>query len=80
MTFIAIQTPFITRRCGICGKQYLKEDFLSGDKLTEDETVRQSHNKQVHVGVRNERPKISLARLLFAVCERCTFCGGKFIG
>ena len=80
MTFLAIQAPFITRRCGICGKQYLKEKYLKEDAPESSKTGRQVGNVDDQAGMDDENPKISLARLLFAVCDRCTFCGGKFIG
>ncbi|KAF2236322.1 hypothetical protein EV356DRAFT_531250 [Viridothelium virens] len=81
MTFLAIQAPFITRQCGICAKQYLKEEFLAEDTPANRDVVQQIEvNGKGKKSVRDENPKISLARLLFAMCNKCTFCGGKFIG
>ena len=81
MTFLAIQMPFITKRCGICSKQYLKDEYLTEDTPENIDIAQQAEiDGEGQASREVKKPKISLARLLFALCDRCTFCGGKFIG
>jgi hypothetical protein len=77
MTFLAIQAPYITRRCGLCGRSYLKDGVLEDDDLDPGDVAQASDNAD---SVQKHAPRISVGRLLFAVCDRCIFCGGKFIG
>jgi len=44
----------------------------SKDAGTEEDEVMQ--------GTSDQEPPLSLARILFAACDRCVCCGGKFTG
>lgn len=35
---------------------------------------------QAMQGTTEQEPPVSLARILFAACDRCVCCGGKFTG
>lgn len=35
---------------------------------------------EVMQGTSDQEPPLSLARILFAACDRCVCCGGKFTG
>ncbi|KAI9688283.1 MAG: hypothetical protein M1820_010295 [Bogoriella megaspora] len=65
LTFLAIQAPFITKRCGLCKKEYLKDDFLANDTPEMDAEII-SANGNGHTENQQGSPKITLARLLFA--------------
>jgi hypothetical protein len=67
LTFLAIQAPGITKHCGICGKRFLSDAYLLSQ---EDDSEEQSINPQ----------KPTLLELLLIACDRCIYCGGKFIG
>ena len=70
LTFLAIQAPGISKVCGICGKQYLTENYL----LKEDSL----DESGLFAGTATESP--SLLQLLLTAFERCIYCAGKFIG
>lgn len=91
MSFLALQEPGITKVCGLCGLQYLNEGVLpatSGEDMemadileTEggqsvpgaDAWVEISHNESA-----TKTHKPTLVQLLFAACDICIYCGGKF--
>jgi hypothetical protein len=72
LTFLAIQAPGICRFCGICGKQFLKASKVESQN---------SGQADVEMGEASGngggRP---LTELLCEACERCVYCGGKFVG
>ena len=74
MTFLTIQAPGISRSCGVCGVQYLKEVVLSNDELATSDG-----NGDGDGDTRAAVP-ISSARIILATCGRCIQCGGKLIG
>ncbi|KAK8178767.1 transcription factor IIIC subunit delta N-term-domain-containing protein [Phyllosticta citribraziliensis] len=79
LTFLAIQAPGISKLCGICGKRFLSEHHaLKLDTVLDDEA---NGNGQSQAGAREqERQPVTLVRLLFAACNVCIYCGGKFVG
>ena len=92
LTFLAIQGPGISKFCRICNAQYLNEAALPEFVPTSDEGIEMTDlaNEQTegtseqwvqvtqNAGSKME-PKASLARLLFAACDVCIFCGGRFV-
>ena len=71
LTFLALQKPGISKRCGICRRQYFNVrvershiilDFTFHNTLVEGQTAS------------------SLSRILFLACDTCVYCGGKFCG
>ncbi|KAM3414399.1 hypothetical protein BST61_g11037 [Cercospora zeina] len=93
LSLLAIQEPGITKRCGVCDLQYLDEavapDFLSDHPDIEMADILEGEVpstapandgwvKISQSGDATARTKATLARLLFAACDVCIFCGGKF--
>lgn len=71
LTFLAIQSPAATRQCGICNTPYLTID--RGARLPDDKDP-QSASQETDGITR------SFARIIFAACDACIYCGGKFVG
>lgn len=67
LTFLAIQAPGISKVCGICGKQYLTENYLLKEDTFDDCSSESS-----------ESP--TLLQLLLTAFDKCIYCGGKFVG
>ncbi len=67
LTFLAIQAPGISKVCGICGKQYLTENYLLKEDILDDCNSESS-----------ESP--TLLQLLLTAFDKCIYCGGKFVG
>ncbi|KAF2211295.1 hypothetical protein CERZMDRAFT_98606 [Cercospora zeae-maydis SCOH1-5] len=93
LSLLAIQEPGITKHCGVCDLQYFDEgiapDFQSDHQDIEMADVLQGEVpstspandgwvKISQSGGATARAKATLARLLFAACDVCIFCGGKF--
>lgn len=93
LTLSAIREPGISKSCAICGVQYLNETALPdfSEPLCEasngviamhepteltDEEGSLTHSQKKKTMAESNR---SLARLLFAACDRCLYCGGKFV-
>lgn len=94
LSFLPVQEPGITKSCGICGLQYLNEKVFSDVEPTTDDIemadvpsaegnidapandtwVEVSHNLNAF-----PRPTRTLAQILFAACDLCIYCGGKFV-
>ncbi|KAK6436730.1 hypothetical protein LTR95_007074 [Oleoguttula sp. CCFEE 5521] len=64
LTFLSIQEPGQSKRCRLCDAQSLNEYAL----LKPDKTAGQSD-------VSDE----DFARVLFTACNKCLYCGGKFV-
>ena len=87
--------PGISKSCRICNAIYLNEDALTELKKPHASAVKLEHRKDQEsidvdadpeasdqIGLPEEggfEPNISLARLLFAACDVCILCGGKFV-
>lgn len=68
------------------------EDLLTGERLQileDTEMVDAPSSSEVHsskqprqqtAAGKAHRPAASLARILFAACDVCLYCGGKFVG
>lgn len=69
LTFLSIMEPGISKSCRLCRAAYLNEHALPDLK---------AQHAGIN-GVQNGEPRNSLARLLFAACNRCILCGGKFV-
>jgi hypothetical protein len=76
LTFLSIMEPGIGKSCRICHALYLNEYTLPGfkNKAAQDAKVEAPLLDADHA-----EPRVSLARLLFAACDVCILCGGKFV-
>ncbi|THY18183.1 hypothetical protein D6D00_08212 [Aureobasidium pullulans] len=84
LSFLAIQTPGTAKSCSICNAQYMNEFVMPAFKVPErreptnlDTGAEEDDPMQ---GTSDQEPHVSLARILFAACDRCVCCGGKFTG
>lgn len=94
LSFLSIQEPGITKSCGICDLQILKDstvaDVTSAAEDIEmtdvpapegDEEI-PADDTWVEISHNQDnkdlRPKMTLAQLLFNACDVCIYCGGKF--
>lgn len=92
LTFLAIQAPGMTKSCVICNSQCLNEYLIdslvphspSGGENTgaKDDTAENNGGPPgiLTQGVVQREPMASLIRVLFAACDICIYCGGKFAG
>jgi hypothetical protein len=79
LTFLSIMEPGISKSCRICHALYLNEYSLPEfNKAIKDVKVETSLPDSGSSGTSVE-PSVSLARLLFAACDVCILCGGKFV-
>jgi hypothetical protein len=69
LTFLAIQAPGISKVCGICGKQYLTENYLLKEDILD--------NGDLVAEEAFESP--SLLQLLLTAFDKCIYCAGKFV-
>jgi hypothetical protein len=67
LTLLAIQGVNMTKVCGICGRPYFKKEAYLPDIHSTDDDLDEDHGDK------------SFAQNLFAACEACIYCGGKFI-
>ncbi|GAB7344342.1 hypothetical protein MBLNU457_2205t2 [Dothideomycetes sp. NU457] len=74
LTFLAIQSPAATRQCGICNTPYLNEHMIGRRNQTLDDTDHESMSRK------NDSVARAFARTVFAACDACIYCGGKFVG
>jgi hypothetical protein len=81
LTFLSIMEPGISKSCRICHALYLNEYTLPGfkDKVVQDGKVGAPLPGGGSLEVEHAEPRVSLARLLFAACDVCILCGGKFV-
>jgi len=79
LSFLAIQTPGTSKACSICNAQYINESMMPGFKA-QDSKDAGTEEDEVMQGTSDQEPPLSLARILFAACDRCVCCGGKFTG
>lgn len=79
LTFLTMQSPGMSKACGICGTQYLSEHAINGaeeDASTElGNEPHVEHSTQGEVGVAK-----SFAWIVLTACDVCIYCGGKFVG
>ncbi|KAF2495137.1 hypothetical protein BU16DRAFT_527021 [Lophium mytilinum] len=91
LSFLAIQGPNISKFCGICRAQYLKEEYIAHEdeaSRDEDGPGRGGEGEQelpnapdgVPESANGRSKPMSLARILFSACDVCVYCGGKFVG
>ena len=96
LTFLSIQEPGATKACEICGRQYLRNRVIDGHEnetrgeiealdVTEQDTGAQTRERERESEASNgfesdAQPKPSLLHVLFAACDICIYCGGKFTG
>ncbi|PPJ60072.1 hypothetical protein CBER1_07558 [Cercospora berteroae] len=93
LSLLAIQEPGTTKHCSVCDLQYFDEtiapDFQSDDhdidmadglegEVSWTTPANDGWVKISQSGDATARPKTTLARLLFAACDVCIYCGGKF--
>lgn len=74
LTFLAIQAPRISKKCGLCDRQYLDDRYI----VEEDPVVVEGPGHGVD-GLVLETSKVSLTRILYAACDVCVHCGGKYV-
>lgn len=67
LTFLTIQAPGISKVCGICGKQYLTENYLLKEDISDRNDLVASESS-------------SLLWLLLTAFDKCIYCAGKFVG
>jgi hypothetical protein len=79
LSFLAIQTPGTSKACSICNAQYINE-FMMPSFKAQDSKETSADGDEVMQGTSDQEPPLSLARILFAACDRCVCCGGKFTG
>lgn len=83
LTFLSIMEPGISKSCRICHALYLNEYALPEFKGQVDPDVKTKSplpdNGSVEMSAKIVEPNVSLARLLFAACNVCILCGGKFV-
>jgi hypothetical protein len=81
LTFLTIQAPNISNSCGICSKQYLKtsrvENQNPGTVVNGDAEMADAEETSGDSGGLLPHP---LTELLSTACDKCLYCGGKFIG
>jgi hypothetical protein len=75
LTLLAIQAPFISKHCGICGRQYLNETRLDA-VLAQNPTP--DFSNEPHGSASQLQQRSSLAILLLKACSSCIYCGGKY--
>ncbi|KAH0014969.1 hypothetical protein KCU78_g8420, partial [Aureobasidium melanogenum] len=85
LTFLAIQTPGTAKACSICNAQYINEFMMPGFKVKDSNETSTNikpdgDGDETMQGTTDQEPRVSLARILFAACDRCVCCGGKFTG
>ncbi|KAM0718276.1 hypothetical protein Q7P37_006608 [Cladosporium fusiforme] len=87
LTFLSIMEPGISKSCRICNALYIDEDALpvfhgKPSVENEDQTMVDADSTG-DVGKEQQaeivEPRMSLARLIFAACDKCILCGGKFV-
>lgn len=80
LTFLSIMEPGISKSCRICHALYLNEYALPEfkGKIVQDVKAEAPLPGSGSVETSSE-PNVSLARLLFAACNACILCGGKFV-
>lgn len=77
ISFLAIQKPRISKYCGLCKTPYLSEEFVGAQ-----EEGRGNGAEAVEGGAAEENGArvVSLSKALYAACDVCIYCGGKFTG
>lgn len=84
LSFLAIQTPGTAKSCSICNAQYINEFVMPAFKVPERREPTNmdtgAEEDDAMQGTSDQEPHVSLARILFAACDRCVCCGGKFTG
>lgn len=76
---VAIQVPGKSKLCGICGQQFLRDEHSANSLLGTDTLTDAPDEDQESVSRNNEPLDVSLAELLFAACDTCLYCGGKYL-
>src|ERR1700753_1866748 len=74
LTLLTIQAPFISKHCGICGRQYLNETQLE----VSAQHITSSSSNEPHESVPQLQQHSSLAILLLTASSSCIYCGGKY--
>ena len=74
LTFLAITSPGLSKRCERCGREFLNEHF----EPVKDDTALTIHDDDDHRGAMALQP--SLACWLYRKFDICPYCCGKFVG
>ena len=91
LTLLSIQSPGISKVCGLCQRQYLKESFFLGPEVNANFStgkeaggdVTMSRDPTEGDAVTSDyptEPTLRLFEALVAACDFCLYCGGRFIG
>lgn len=70
LSFLAIQVPGEAKSCNLCNIQYLNEHEVSAFDYQPTADATQGDD--------TTKPRLSLARILFAACDVCIYCGGRY--
>ena len=76
---VAIQIPGISKFCSICSQQYLRDEQSIAFQPVTDSHADASEDERSIITEEDGLLKISFAQLLFAACDACIYCGGKFL-
>jgi hypothetical protein len=77
LTFLAIQAPGLCKFCGVCGKQFLKSSYVE----KQDPFANSGVDVDTPDATSDDDSRLApLTELLAEACDRCIYCGGKFIG
>ena len=80
LTFLSIMEPGISKSCRICHALYLNEHALPAFKgIAARDTKAEAPLSDSGPLEMPAEPNVSLSRLLFAACNVCILCGGKFV-
>ncbi|KAL1595204.1 hypothetical protein SLS60_009892 [Paraconiothyrium brasiliense] len=74
LSFLAIQRPRISKACALCKTPYLSDEFVGLQEEGIEKGIERGHSEE------GSMQPVSLARALFAACDVCIYCGGKFTG
>lgn len=78
----------MVKGCGLCGKQYINDHAFEALRVSggsgHDSEMMNADEDDGHAAMngatQSQEPLGSLARILFAACDNCIYCGGKFTG
>ncbi|KAJ4347147.1 uncharacterized protein N0V89_011085 [Didymosphaeria variabile] len=74
LSFLAIQRPRISKACALCKTPYLSDEFVWVQEEGREKSIERADSEE------GRTQPVSLARALFAACDVCIYCGGKFTG
>ena len=77
---VAIQVPGISKFCGICGQQFLRDEYSANSLLVTENNTDAPHKEHNTISKNDGSMEVSLVEVLFAACDTCLYCGGKYLG